>query len=95
LRKVGSAQALAAVQILEIILQEEVGHVAIGNHWFRWLCQQRGVDPHAFSAQAALEHRAPRLKPPFNLAARRLAGFSETELQDLPLDAAASAPRLQ
>lgn len=85
LRKVGTPHALAAVTILDTILEEEVGHVAIGNHWYHWLCQQNGLDPLVFYNQAAARHGAPRLKPPFNLAARRLAGFTDTELQALPL----------
>ena len=35
LRKVGTPDALRAVAILDIILHDEVGHVAIGNHWYR------------------------------------------------------------
>ncbi|MEO8024621.1 ferritin-like domain-containing protein, partial [Polaromonas sp.] len=35
LRKVGTPDALAAVAILDIILRDEIGHVAIGNHWYR------------------------------------------------------------
>ena len=84
LRKVATPRALAAVQILDTILAEEVGHVASGNHWSHWLCQRDGLDPLAFHAQVALQHRAPRLKPPFNVAARRQAGFSDAELRDLP-----------
>lgn len=85
LRKVATPRALEAVQILDIILAEEVGHVAIGNHWYHWLCQRDGLDPVALYARLALQHRAPRLKPPFNLEARRRAGFSEVELQNLPV----------
>ncbi len=84
LRKVATPQALAAVGILDVILREEVGHVAIGNHWYHWLCARDGLDPLAFYAQAAALHGAPRLKPPFNIAARRQAGFSEAEIQALP-----------
>lgn len=83
LRRVATPRALAAVEILNTILAEEVGHVAIGNHWFHWLCHRDGLDPVAFSIQAAINHRAPRLKPPFNLPARRQAGFSEAELDNL------------
>lgn len=83
LRKVGTPRALAAVAILDTILQEEVGHVAIGNHWYHWLCQRAGYDPDLFYAQAARQHGAPRLKPPFNLDARKRAGFSDTEIQML------------
>ena len=84
LRKVGTPQAQQAVEILEIILREEVGHVAIGNYWYHWLCTRRALDPADFYAEAARRHGAPRLKPPFNLEARRLAGFTEAELQALP-----------
>jgi uncharacterized ferritin-like protein (DUF455 family) len=83
LRKVGTPRALAAVDILDVILQEEVGHVAIGNRWYHWLCQQRGLDAGTFHAQMALLHGAPRLKPPFNLTARKLAGFSDAEIETL------------
>ena len=83
LRKVGTPQALAAVQILEVILQEEVGHVAIGNHWYHWLCQRSHLDTALFYAQAAARYGAHRLKPPFNLQARRQAGFTEAEVNAL------------
>jgi uncharacterized ferritin-like protein (DUF455 family) len=83
LRKVGTTRALAAVVLLDVILAEEVGHVAIGNYWYLWLCKRDGLDPESFYQNAALRHHAPRLKPPFNIPARRLAGFSETELLNL------------
>ncbi len=85
LRKVGSAPALAAVAILDIILAEEVGHVAIGNRWYHWLCARNGIDPQTFYAAAAIQHGAPRLKPPFNILARRQAGFSEEDIAALPV----------
>jgi uncharacterized ferritin-like protein (DUF455 family) len=59
LRKVGTAQALKAVDTLNIILQEEVGHVAIDNHWYHWLCERDGLHPHAFYAQASATHGTP------------------------------------
>ena len=83
LRKVGSAHALQAVQELDIILRDEVGHVAIGNHWYRWLCEREALDPLVHYAELVQRHRAPRLKPPFNESARRAAGFSDSELAQL------------
>ena len=80
----GTARALAAVDILDVLLAEEVGHVAIGNRWYHWLCHREALDPTAFYAEVAARHAAPRLKPPFNLAARRLAGFTDLELAALP-----------
>jgi uncharacterized ferritin-like protein (DUF455 family) len=80
LRKVGTPEALRAVDILDIILRDEIGHVAIGNHWYRHLCAQRGLDPVATYAVLARQYGAPRLKGPLNLDARRQAGFDEAEL---------------
>ncbi|QDL53899.1 ferritin-like domain-containing protein [Rhodoferax aquaticus] len=83
LRKVGTPSALEAVAILDLILKEEVGHVAIGNRWYAWLCQRDGHDPLEFHRQAVIAHRAPRPKPPHNLEARQQAGFTAAELQAL------------
>lgn len=80
LRQIGTEDALAAVAILDIILREEVGHVAIGNRWYRHLCDQRGLNAEAHYAELVRQYQAPRPKPPFNTAARRAAGFSEAEL---------------
>jgi uncharacterized ferritin-like protein (DUF455 family) len=77
LRKAGD---LRAVEILELILRDEVGHVAVGNRWYRWLCARDGVDPVAHYPELALRHEAPRMRAPFNLEARRAAGFTQTEL---------------
>jgi uncharacterized ferritin-like protein (DUF455 family) len=72
-----------AGEILDIILRDEIGHVALGNRWYRWLCVQRGLDPLATYAELAERYQAPRPRGPFNLAARRAAGFDEDELRAL------------
>ena len=71
---------LAMARILDVILCDEIGHVAIGNHWFNWLCVERNLEPIATFEKLCVEYSAPKLKPPFNLQARRQAGFSEAEL---------------
>jgi uncharacterized ferritin-like protein (DUF455 family) len=83
LRKVGSVDALQVVAILDIILHDEVGHVAIGNHWYRWLCQRDGLEPVAHFKLLLDKYQAPRLRPPFNDAGRRQAGFTDAEMQAL------------
>lgn len=80
LNSVGDAESAA---VLDIILADEIGHVAIGNRWFKHLCAQQGRDPVACYAELAQLHGAPRLRGPFNLEARRAAGFDETELAAL------------
>ena len=69
-----------AVDILGVILLDEVGHVAIGNRWYRWLCQRDGLDPIQHYQALVERHQAPRPRPPFNLAARHAAGFTDEEL---------------
>ena len=80
LLKVDTPDAIRAVEILDIILRDEVGHVAIGNHWYRWLCEQRGLDPVALYGELAQRYDAPKHRPPFNHEARLRAGFTEVEL---------------
>jgi len=83
LRQAGAARAAA---ILDVILHDEIGHVAIGNRWYRWLCERDGLDPLTHYGNLAARHAAPRLHGPFNLEARRAAGFSEAELARLGAD---------
>ncbi len=78
--KLGKAGDAAAVAILDIILRDEIGHVAIGNRWYGWLCARKGLDAEALYPQLVARYAAPRLRGPFNLAARRAAGFSAAEL---------------
>ena len=80
LARAGDARAVA---ILDVILRDEVGHVAIGNHWYRWLCQREGLDPLSHYDTLVQRHEAPRPRPPFNLEARRRAGFTAEELDSL------------
>jgi uncharacterized ferritin-like protein (DUF455 family) len=83
LRKVNTPAALRTIEILNVILRDEIGHVAIGNRWYGWLCAQQGLDPLAHYRVLARRHEAPRLRPPFNDAARLAAGFSQQELDYL------------
>ena len=78
--KFSQVDDLAMVEILDIILRDEIDHVAIGNVWFNWLCDERKLEPIATFARLCVEYSAPKLKPPFNMDARRKAGFSEVEL---------------
>jgi uncharacterized ferritin-like protein (DUF455 family) len=81
--KLAQAGDLKAAAILDIILRDEIGHVAIGNRWYNWLCQQLGLEPVATYERLASDYQAPKLRAPFNLEARRQAGFSEAELEKL------------
>ncbi|HWK70170.1 MAG TPA: ferritin-like domain-containing protein [Burkholderiaceae bacterium] len=73
--------------IIDIILRDEVGHVALGNTWYRHECARQGLDPVDQFKRLAAQYRAPRLRGPFNIEARLAAGFTEQELQVLHHDA--------
>jgi uncharacterized ferritin-like protein (DUF455 family) len=81
--KLAAAGDEASARVIDVILRDEIGHVAIGNRWFRFLCTLRGLDVRRAYADLSTVHRAPRLRGPFNLAARRAAGFDEDELRAL------------
>ncbi|MBU3591878.1 ferritin-like domain-containing protein [Polynucleobacter sp. 78F-HAINBA] len=70
-----------AVEILEIILHDEIGHVLVGNRWFNFLCANDGLSPIATYRELAEKYRAPTLRGPFNLDAREQAGFTSEELE--------------
>lgn len=72
-----------AAEILDVILRDEIGHVAVGNYWYRFVCEMRAQDPVETYATLAERYGAPKLRGPFNLDARRAAGFTDAELARL------------
>lgn len=82
-----------AADILSIILRDEVGHVAIGNRWFRHYCAEAQLDPLATFERLWVEHDAPNPRPPFNREARLAAGFEVEELDWLEAQAARTTKR--
>ena len=77
----------ATAEILEIILREEIAHVAAGSRWYRWYCERAGIEPRAKFRALLHEYATSVLRKPFNMEARRQAGFDAEELEGL-LDAA-------
>ena len=71
--------------ILEVILNDEVGHVEIGNRWFNYLCDKDGIDPVDIYSKLVVQYKAPTLRGPFNIEARRAAGFTDRELEALAI----------
>jgi uncharacterized ferritin-like protein (DUF455 family) len=90
--KLAQAGDQAAARILDRILADEIGHVEIGNRWYRHMCERQGLEPAAAYVDLARRYKAPTLKGPFNFDARLQAGFTQTELDTLvEADAAAGA----
>ncbi len=78
--KLAQAGDHRAAEILDVILREEIGHVAIGNKWFRHYCSERKVDPIAVFADLSTQFDAPPPRAPFNVDARLKAGFVQEEI---------------
>jgi len=79
---------IQAVEILEIILRDEIGHVLIGNRWFNFLCAKDNLSPIATYKELARKYCAPTLRGPFNIQARKQAGFTDEELNLLEAERA-------
>jgi len=61
--------------VLQLIYEEEIGHVAAGNRWFRHFCAARGLNADSHWRTLVAERFKGELKPPFNTEARSRAGM--------------------
>lgn len=77
---IGDTRTVAALQV---ILDEEVGHVRAGTRWFQYLCERRGVPPETTYFELLSRYVDGAIRCPLHLQARREAGFSDGELQRL------------
>lgn len=71
-RKAGDS---GAVDALETIYAEEVGHVAYGSKWFHFLCGRENLDPKPVFHELVRKYFHGPLKPPFNEEKRAEAGL--------------------
>jgi uncharacterized ferritin-like protein (DUF455 family) len=87
LDRFGDAESAA---VLQVIYDDEIGHVATGLRWFARLCAERGREPVATYQQLVRRHFRGALKPPFNRSGRDAAGLAEQYYAAL----ASTSPRL-
>jgi uncharacterized ferritin-like protein (DUF455 family) len=73
----------AAVDILSVIYNDEIGHVLLGSQWFFYQCKQRDLEPRATFTKMVERYLHGQLRGPFNIAARLQAGFDEIEMAAL------------
>jgi uncharacterized ferritin-like protein (DUF455 family) len=73
----------ASADILEVILREEVAHVAAGTRWYHWCCQRDGLAPGLEFIRLVREIARGSLRGPFNRSARAEAGFDDYEMAEL------------
>ncbi|MBL1431421.1 MAG: ferritin-like domain-containing protein [Robiginitomaculum sp.] len=75
IKKMKQAGDIEAANILEIIYEEEIGHVAMGVKWFERVCSVLKVEPTEHFKFMVSERFTAPLKPPFNIEARSKAGM--------------------
>lgn len=71
------------VDILQVILRDEIGHVAVGSKWFNHICNRRGLEPEVTFLSLINQYMKGQVREPFHLQARYDAGFSVEEMQAL------------
>lgn len=72
-----------AIDILNVIFEDEIGHVLIGNRWYRYCCEQESRDSIEYFKSLLHEYARDYLREPIYDDAREQAGFSEIELKML------------
>lgn len=82
-RRLEAAGDVASAGVLDIILRDEIGHVGLGDRWFRTLCAQRRCEPESTYRDLITRFKAPWPVAPMNEAARLRAGFTPAELAAL------------
>lgn len=78
--QIGDRETVAALQV---ILDEEVGHVQFGTRWFHHLCAERGLSPEKTYFELLSRFVEDEIRCPLHRQARREAGFSDEELERL------------
>jgi len=75
IKKLVSVGDQTSADILGIIYDEEIPHVATGTRWFLHICKRENLNPeHTFKSLLQTHYKG-TLKPPFNHEARTLAGM--------------------
>jgi len=75
-----------SAEMLQVIHDEEITHVAAGARWFRYLCERRGLEPARTYGTLVRQRFKGSLKPPFNRASRDAAGLPPEFYEPLAAD---------
>ncbi|MBL4906079.1 MAG: ferritin-like domain-containing protein [Sneathiella sp.] len=75
IKRFAKIEDFASANILKVILDEEIGHVATGNRWFQFICNKMKYDPKEYWQKLVRKNFKGLLKPPFNENARKQANL--------------------
>lgn len=80
MRETGDVES---ANVLDVIYNDEKGHVAVGAKWFRFLCARERKDPAATFKELVRVNFRGSLKAPFNDLARAEAGLTPSFYRSL------------
>lgn len=77
IEKLKSAGDPDSAAVLQVIYDDEIGHVAAGSYWFRDICRRENIEPAAEFHRLVRTYFKGDLKPPFNISARDSANLPQ------------------
>jgi uncharacterized ferritin-like protein (DUF455 family) len=84
-KKITHIKDTRGAEILAIIHHDEITHVKYGDIWFKYICDERKLDYTDTFFTILDKYAAPKIRGAFNRPGRKLAGFSDLELDKLLL----------
>lgn len=72
-----------SADVLQTIYDDEIGHVAVGSRWFKFLAKKVNKDAEEWFQELVRKYFHGQLKPPFNKIARNRAGMPATYYEPL------------
>lgn len=83
LRRLNGMVETAEQRVMKTIHDEEIGHVAFGSYWFKFLCKEISLDPEEKLKEqiTRLRRILPKRVERIAVEPRIKAGFSEKEIQ--------------
>lgn len=90
-RDIGDPETAA---VLVEVANDETAHVGAGTRWFRYRCQEEGIDPDRRFFELVMKYLGSYPKGPFNHPARRAAGFSDNEIAILEAGSQGASDRI-
>lgn len=72
-----------SADVLQTIYNDEIGHVAVGSRWFKFLASKLNRDAQNWFQELVAKYFHGQLKPPFNTTARMKAGMPSSFYEPL------------